>query len=59
MVELEDDEGNRERWPIRPEQVPHALWADYQRLRADYRDALEAGHAAEACHAYLWSIGAI
>jgi hypothetical protein len=55
----EDEDGNRERRTIAPDEIPVELDAEYRRLRDDHRDALAGGHTAEARHAYLWGIGAI
>ncbi len=59
VLETEDEDGNRERRRIRPDDIPAALEGEYQRLRDDSRDALGGGHEAEARHAYLWGIGAV
>jgi hypothetical protein len=59
VLDIEDEDGNRDRRRIDPDHIPAALAGDYQRLRADYHDSLEGGHEAEARHAYLWGIGAI
>ncbi len=59
VLETEDQDGNRERVRVNPDEIPSHLANDYERLRDDYRDALEGGHEAEARHAYLWGIGAV